>query len=88
MTQEELDPYVESFIETKRHNAQQAQKEKENNLEQEKLKIQQQQLQLQQQQQNTKQQLVIGGLVLGGILVLSVAAYLLFKTVRKDKKKS
>lgn len=87
MTQEEADKFVESFGEAQERNAQQAQKEKENNLEQEKLKVQQQQLQLQQQQQNTNQQLVIGGLVLGSILVLSIAIYLLFKTFRKDKKK-
>lgn len=88
MTQEEADKFVESFGEAQERNAQQAQQEKQNNLEQEKLKLQQEQLHLQQQQQSTNQQLVIGGLVLGSILVLSIAIYLLFKTFKKDKKKA
>lgn len=88
MTQEEADNFVESFGEAQERNANQAQQEKQNNLEQEKLKVRQEQLQLQQQQQHTNQQLVIGGLVLGGILVLSIAIYLLMKTFKRDRKKS
>lgn len=85
-TQEEADSFLENSQKTQERNAQQAQNDKENILEQEKLKLQQEQLQLQQQQQTTNQQLVIGGLVLGGILVLSIAIYLLAKTFNKKKK--
>lgn len=52
---------------------------------QEELKLEQQKLQLQQQKQDTNQQLVIGGLVLGGILVISIAIYLSAKTFKKKK---
>ena len=88
MTQEELNSVTDGMQKNQERLSNEAQQDKDRNLEQQKLELQQQQLQLQQQQQNTNQQLVIGGLVLGSILVLSIATYLLVKTFKKDRKKS
>lgn len=81
MTQEEVNTVTDGFQRNQERLAKEAQQDKDRNLEQ-------QRLELQQQQQNTNQQLVIGGLVLGSILVLSIATYLLVKTFKKDKTKS
>ncbi|HSE29207.1 MAG TPA: hypothetical protein VLA77_01320 [Candidatus Saccharimonadales bacterium] len=86
MTQEELNSVTNGIQKNQERLSNEAQQDKDRNLEQQKLELQQQQLNLQQQQQNTNQQLVIGGLILGGILVLSIAVYLLVKTFKTNKK--
>jgi hypothetical protein len=48
----------------------------------EELRLEQQKLQIQQQQHDTNSQLVNGGLVIAGTLVVSIAVYLLVKAFK------
>lgn len=90
MTQDDFDKAYGNYLEQQTSDYERSkdseQKEKDRNLVKQKIELQKQELTVKQQGQNTQQVLVYGGLTIGALLVIVIAAYLFTKQHKNRSK--